>query len=167
MGFAGGSWSHHTCRKLLQQLQHAVQQPDYRHKLEVYSDGNDDYTIVLPEYFHKDSLCYGQMIKVRKGRRVVDIYRRKIFGNTAYSEINTSQVECFNSVLRGKLSRLVRKSKDHSKAVYELDSALGFFRFWWNFLHARDGTTAAMREGLTHKKWGWRTFLHAKITDTN
>ena len=90
-----------------------VQQPDYKHKLEIYSDGNDDYVYVLPEYYNKDCLCYGQKVKSLK-------IKRKIFGNPNLNEIDTNTNECFNTILRNRLSRLVRKTQCHAKEKHEL-----------------------------------------------
>lgn len=165
VGFAVGTWSRRTCGVLVGQLADAVRQPTYRQKLEVYSDGNDDYAAVLPEHFNRDSLRYGQLIKHKVGRRLVKLEIRKIYGNPRPGAINTTWVECFNSVLRGRLSRLVRRSKDCAKKKPRLENALGFFRFYWNFLYARDGKTPAMLEGLSSRVWGWRTFLNARLTD--
>lgn len=167
VGFAVGTWSQRTCGTLVKQLADSVRQPTFKLKLEVYSDGNDDYSVVLPEYFHRDSLRYGQLIKHKKGRRLVRICRRKVYGNPTPGAINTTWVECFNSILRRRLSRLVRRSGDHSKRKLGLEHALGFFRFYWNFMHARGGNTPAMLEGLSGRVWSWRAFLHAKLTDTN
>jgi len=36
-----------------------------------YSDGNDDYTYVLPQFILKEKLVYGQLIRVKKHGRVV------------------------------------------------------------------------------------------------
>lgn len=100
-----------------------VKQPDYKHKLEIYSDGNNDYTYVLPEYYNKDCLCYGQKIKSKDGEKLFPAIKRKVYGNPNLSEIDTNTNECFNSILRDKLRKLVRKSKCHAKAKYELNRA--------------------------------------------
>lgn len=76
-----------------------VQQPDYKHKLEIYSDGNDDYTFVLQEYYNHDCLCYGQKIKHKNGEKLIPPIKRKIFGNPNLDEIDTNSNECFNGIL--------------------------------------------------------------------
>jgi len=135
-----------------------VQQPTYKNKLEVYSDGNDDYTTVLPEYFHKDSICYGQHIKSLG-------IRRKVFGNPSLENISTNNNECFNAILRGRLSRIVRRSNGHAKNKYHLNNALFLFQFYWNFMHElHKNVTPAILEKQSTKVWTWGNFLHAKLT---
>lgn len=145
-----------------------VQQPTYKNKLEIYSDGNDDYTYVLLEYYNKDCLCYGQKIKHKNGKKLFPPILRKVYGNPSYEDINTNANECFNSILRGKLSRLVRKTKCISKEKYELNMALFLFQFYWNFTHElKKKMTPAIIEKQATKIWTWGNFLHAKLTDTN
>ncbi|MEN6379163.1 MAG: hypothetical protein ABFD15_06255 [Methanofastidiosum sp.] len=33
-------------------------------KIEIFTDGNDDYTYVLPEHYDDDCINYGQLIKI-------------------------------------------------------------------------------------------------------
>lgn len=40
-------------------------------KIEIFTDGNDDYTYVLPEHYDDDCINYGQLIKIREKGRVV------------------------------------------------------------------------------------------------
>lgn len=138
-----------------------VQQPTYYNKLEMYSDGNDDYRTVLPEYYHKDCLCYGQKIK---SKGIV----KKIYGNPLYGDINTNWNESFNSTLREHLSRLVRRTKCHGKDKYALNSSLFVFQFYWNFMHEKEKrVTPAILEKQATKVWTWGNLLHAKLSYTN
>jgi hypothetical protein len=138
-----------------------VQQPSYKHKLKIYSDGNNDYTTVLPEYYNKDCLCYGQKIKS------LDI-KRKVFGYPNIENIGTNTVECFNAILRNRLSRLVRKTQSHAKTKYGLNSALFLFQFYWNFMHELEKkVTPAILENQASKVWTWGKFLHTKLTFVN
>ena len=142
-----------------------VRQPTCKQKLEIYSDGNNDYTSVLLEYFNKDSLCYGQKIKSKDGVKIIPAIKRKIYGNPNFEDIDTNANECFNSILRDKLRKLVRKSKCHAKAKYELNMALFFFQFYWNFMHElHKNVTPAILEKQATKVWSWGNFLHAKLS---
>ena len=142
-----------------------VSHPTHKHQLGIYSDGNDDYVSVLQEYFHKDSLCYGQKVKSKNGVKIIPAIRRKVFGNPSHDDIDTNTNESFNSILRERLSRLVRKSKDHSKTKFQLNNALFLFQFYWNFMHEIDKkVTPAMIERQAAKIWTWGNFLHAKLT---
>jgi hypothetical protein len=138
-----------------------VQQPTYKNKLEIYSDGNNDYVTVLPEYYHKDCLCYGQKVKSLG-------IRRKVYGNPFHYDISTNINECFNSILREKLSRLVRKTKCHTKEKHALNNSLFLFQFYWNFMHElHRKVTPAILEKQATKVWTWGNFLHTKLTFVN
>lgn len=144
-----------------------VQQPTYKHKLKIYSDGNDDYIPVLPEYYNRDCLCYGQKIKSKDGKKVFPAIKKAIYGEPDLWDINTNMVECFNSILRESLSRLVRKTKCHAKQTYALEKALFVFQFYWNFIHEMEKkVTPAIREKQATKVWTWGNFLHAKLSYT-
>jgi hypothetical protein len=84
-------------------------------------------------------------------------------------EIETNTVESINSVLRGKLSRFHRKTKQISKRKYYLDSAIWLFKFFWNFIHKRHEhlLTPAMIESISNKRWTWGMFLHTKLKYSN
>jgi hypothetical protein len=145
-----------------------VQQPDYKHKLEINSDGNDEYISVLPEYYHKDCLCYGQKIKNKDGVKLYPAIKRKIFGNPNPESIDTNANECFNSILREHMSRLVRRTKCHSKQAIALNNSLFLFQFYWNFMHEREKKlTPAIMEKQATKVWTWGNFLHAKLRYLN
>lgn len=150
---------------MFNQFEDFVQQPTYKHKLKINSDGNDDYTTVLPEYYNKDCLCYGQKIKTRDGKKVFPAIKKAIYGEPNLWEINTNMVECFNTILRNRMSRLVRKSQGHAKRGYRLEEALYLFQFHWNFMHqVQKNLTPAILEKQAMKIWTWGNFLHTKLT---
>jgi len=152
---------------MFNKFEEIVRQPDYKHKLTIYSDGNDDYRTVLPEYYNIDCLCYGQKVKSKNGEKVIPAIKRKIFGNPNINDINTNTSESFNSVLRESISRLVRRTKCHAKQKYVLNNALALFQFYWNFMHEiQKRLTPAMIEKQTTKTWTWGNFLHAKLSYT-
>ena len=142
-----------------------VQQPTYKHKLKIDSDGNDDYTTVLPEYYRKDCLCYGQKIKTKDGKKIFPAIRKAIYGEPDLWDINTNQVECLNTILRNRLFRLVRKSQCHAKDKYALEDTLYVFQFYWNFMHpVHKKQTPAILEKQANKIWTWGNFIHAKLS---
>ena len=63
VAFSVGNWDKNLIRSLFNKFEDCVRQPDYKHKLTIYSDGNNDYTNVLPEYYNADCISYGQKIK--------------------------------------------------------------------------------------------------------
>ncbi|MEK6949156.1 MAG: hypothetical protein AABX34_02975 [Nanoarchaeota archaeon] len=149
---------------MFNKFEDVVRQPTYKHKIKIYSDGNDDYTTVLPEYYHKDCLCYGQKIKTKDGKKIFPAIKKAIFGTPELWDINTNNVECFNTILRDRLSRLVRKSQCHAKNKYALEDALYVFQFYWNFMHqVHKKQTPAILEKQATKIWTWGSFIHAKL----
>ena len=141
-----------------------IQLPTFTDRLNVFSDGNDDYTITFPEYIRKDCLNYGQLIKIREKGRVVDKIRKVVFGKLSFDEIETTNVENYNGILRERLSRLVRKTKCFGKRKSRLENALHLFQFYWNFIHPINGKlTPAILEKQATKTWTWGNFLHAKL----
>ena len=76
----------------------------------MFTDGNDDYTYVLPMCFALGFVDYGQLIKLR--RRVKLWVRRKLLfmGELSLGDIEATDVENFNSILRERLGRFVRES---------------------------------------------------------
>jgi hypothetical protein len=142
-----------------------VKQPDYKHKLDIFSDGNNDYKTVLLEYYNKDCLCYGQKVKSKNGEKIIPAIKRKVYGNPKHDDIDTNHNECFNSILRDKLRKLIRRTKCHPKAKYELNMGLFFFQFYWNFMHElHKNVTPAISERLASKIWSWGNFFHAKLS---
>lgn len=138
--------------------------PTFSYRLEIRSDGNDDYTIVLGECFRPDTINYGQLVKIKEGGRVVDKVRRVIYGNPALDDIETTDVENFNGILRERIGRIVRETKCHAKNIDCLSNAIGLFQFYWNFMHQLHGNlTPAMEERIATKRWTWGNLLHYKI----
>jgi len=143
-----------------------VKKPTPENKLEALSDGNFEYEITLPEYFPTDCMNYGQVIKVKKDGRVVEKKKKVIFGDPEW--IETVNVECHNSIIRGRLSRLVRKTKCYSKSKFQLENHITMFQFYWNFIKPLHGKLSpAMEEGLTGKLWRWGNFLHWQLRVVN
>ena len=153
---------------MLTRFANRVKQPTPDNPLTIFSDGNDDYTVVLEELFPTNSMTYGQLIKIREKGRVVDKIRRIVYGIPAIEDIETTYVENYNGILRERLSRLVRKTKCHAKRKRRLENALHLFQFYWNFIHLiHQKQTPAMMEGKATKIWTWGAFLHAKLRYLN
>jgi hypothetical protein len=150
---------------MLEQFEKRIDLPTFSYRLEIFSDGNDDYTIVLPEYFRKDTINYGQLMKIKKSGRVVDKVRRIIYGNPHREAIETTDVENFNGILRERIGRIVRKTKCYAKDIDCLTNAIGLFQFYWNFMHTMQGRTMtpAIEENIATKIWTWGNLLHYRI----
>ena len=145
---------------MIDKLYNRVQLPLPDDKIEIFSDGNDDYEYILPEYYPNTCMVYGQLVKVREGGRVVDKIKRIISGFPDPEDIETTDIENFNGILRERVGRLVRKTKCHSKKKQSLVNALELFQFHWNFMDPLcDKKTPAMFELLADDIWSWDDFL--------
>jgi hypothetical protein len=81
--------------------------PQEKEKLEVFTDGNDDYVYALPTYFGVESVNYGQLVKIRDDRgRLIWKEKRIIFGDPLIDDIETVNVENFNGILRERVGGL-------------------------------------------------------------
>ncbi len=60
----------------MNRFEDCVQKPTPENRLDVLSDGNFEYEITLPEYYPTNCMNYGQIIKVKKERRVVEKRRK-------------------------------------------------------------------------------------------
>ncbi len=129
-------------------------------KIQIFSDGNDDYKYILPEYYAETCIDYGQLIKIKEGGRVIDKIKRVVFGSPELCDIETTDIENSNGILRERIGRLVRKTKCFSKYKRRHECSLELFLFYWNFINSfKRGTSPAMLEGLTDHIWSWHDFL--------
>ena len=143
--------------------------PQEKEKLEVFTDGNDDYVYALPTYFGVESVNYGQLVKIRDERgRLIWKEKRIIFGDPMVEDIETVNVENFNGILRERVGRLVRRTKCISKKKQRLHCAISFFMFYWNFIsQIKRHRTPAMIEGLSTHVWTWHEFFYTKLNHLN
>lgn len=145
-----------------------IELPFPNNKIQIFSDGNDDYEYILPEYYSNTCIDYGQIIKIRKEGKVIDKIKRIIFGNPDAGEIETTNIENFNSILRERIGRLVRKTKCYSKKKSRLRNATEIIQFHWNFMDRlpRSGTPA-MIENLANHQWSWEEFFYFPLSILN
>jgi hypothetical protein len=133
-------------------------------KIEIFTDGNDDYTHILSDYYADTCINYGQLVKIREKGRVIRKEKRIIYGNPSPDDIETTNIENFNGILRGRIGRLVRKTKCLSKYRWRLQLAVELFQFYWNFVNKfRRRKTPAELEGLTDHPWSWHEFFYFQL----
>ena len=145
---------------MMDKLYQRVELPFPDNKIQIFSDGNDDYEYVLPSFYAETCIDYGQLIKVREGGKVVDKIRRIIIGSPLLEDIETTDIENFNGILRERVGRLVRKTKCHPKQKSALINAVELIQFHWNFMDPlHDKMTPAMIESLSDHIWSWDEFL--------
>lgn len=138
--------------------------------VEVFSDGNDDYTYSFPAFFDiKQQLNYGQLVKTKDAKgRLIRKEIRIVYGNPDKNDVETVNVENFNSILRERLGRLVRKTKCFSKKKTRLGCAVSVLQFYWNFIsQIKRGVTPAMMEDCSTHVWTWHEFYYWKLNHLN
>lgn len=149
---------------MIEKLFERTELPVPDNKIEIFTDGNDDYTYVLPEHYDDTCINYGQLIKIREKGRVVDKEKRIIYGKLDLKDIETTDIENFNGILRERIGRLVRKTKCFSKHKRRLACAIQLFQFYWDFINEfKRGTSPAMLEELTDHAWTWHEFFYFPI----
>ena len=160
MSFHVGKRTNESCRAMFEKFVHRVRAPTPSEPLEIYSDGNDDYPVTLLEYYPEQCLKYGQLIKIKEKGRVVEKLKRIVFGDVNLQDIETTDIENFNGILRGRDGRLVRKTKCYSKEKSKLEASVELLQCYWNLIwEFKDDKTPAMLEKLTNKRWSWDDFL--------
>jgi hypothetical protein len=66
LAFAVGKWTGQTCSEMIGVFKKSLRNPMRGEKVEVFTDGNDDYTYAFPVFFKvKHQLNYGQLVKIR------------------------------------------------------------------------------------------------------
>jgi len=135
VAFSVGKRTQESCRRMMKKVFERTEQPSPQTKMEMFTDGNDDYTYVLPEYCADACLEYGQLVKIKENWRVVRKEKRIIYGNPDLGDMETTDVENYNGILRERTGRLVRKTKCFSKRKRMLECSLHVFQFYWNFIN--------------------------------
>ena len=88
-------------------------------------------------------------MKFKKNKRFVYKLKRKIFGNPAYSDIDTVNIESYNAILRERISRLVRRTRCFSKQRSMFEKHLDIFQAYNNSIKQNsNGKTPAVTESL-------------------
>ena len=149
---------------MFKKVSQRVETPSSTNRLTIYSDGNDDYQFVMPEFFEKDCMNYGQLVKIREKGKLVGKVKKIVFGNPKTEDIETTDVENFNGIIRERVGRFVRRTKCYSKKTECLSNALSVFQFHWNFMDTlKENMTPAMIEKQSTKIWTWGNFLHTQL----
>ena len=93
------------------------------------------------------------------GQLLVGKEIRVMMGDVDSEQVETFNVENFNTILRGRVGRLVRKTKTFSN-VNMLYYAVVLFQFYWNFIDPLPcKQTPAMLEDLASDVWTRERFV--------
>ncbi len=112
-----------------------------------------------PRRIAHPSLRYGQVVKLRVGRRLASVTKRVVFGVTELVpllKISTSLLERLNGTLRGHVSPMKRRTRAFAKCRTTLDRHVRLFKSYYNLClpHASlEGQTPAQAAGLTNHRF--------------
>ena len=107
-----------------------------------------------PEKIPDPQLKYAQVVKKRKGGRLVTVEKRIVFGkDIPESEINTSHIERQNLTLRQENNRLTRKTLGFSKKDAWLEYQNVFYMTYYNFVRTHDSLKIPMKERIQGNVW--------------
>lgn len=117
-----------------------------------------------PRLVPPKELVYIQLIKEKKGNRVMKTHKRVIFGECESPEATTSHVERNNLTVRQSIARFVRKTLSFSKCREQHRNHLRLYKGWYNLVKTHRGLTVKSRK--PGRKWEHRTpAIAAGITD--
>lgn len=169
VNFTLGRLGLETCKIFLQEMTGCFVRASRTNRAVFYSDtAKNTYTTLLPEFFSKRNMKYGQLMKCYSGGRFLFKKKKVIYGRLDLDSIETINIENMHGILRERIGRLVRKTKCFSKKKARLQNSLDFFRFYWNFINLFDGkSTPAMLENLIEKPLNWHEFLHFQLSSLN
>jgi len=109
-----------------------------------------------PRLIPPKDLVYVQLVKEKKGNRVVKTHKRLVFGGKEPEGTNTSYVERNNLTVRQSIARFVRKTLSFSKRREQHRSHLSFYRAWYNLVKPHKALRIRLKEP-GRKKWEKRT----------
>ena len=123
---------------------------------------------------------YGQLIKERKGGRVVKKTRRIVIGSMYEKDMETVYIERYNLTLRNGISRLIRETLCFSKCKDMFDNHLDVYQCYNNLIRINSGLTIKTKkgernikrtpcvaEGITDHIWTWKELLMFRIGHEN
>lgn len=165
--FSVGKWIQQTCNEIYSKIAEITQQPTYYNKINFCTDGNEQNENALLEFFNKDCINYGQVIKDKEKQIVYGTHKRKVIGNLSFDEISIAHVDGLCSALRERIKCSVRQAKTFAKKRKTIKDLLNIYQAYHNLVDVRYGETPCMREGIVSKRWSWSNLLHKRLTTLN
>jgi hypothetical protein len=104
------------------------------------------------------ALVYGQVVREREGRKIVEVEKRLVRGSPAtdLAFISTSLLERQNGTARSRNCHLVSKTYAFANRVEYMDDQCEVDKTFYNFCRKHrglNGETPAMRQGITDHVW--------------
>ena len=165
--FVVGKWNDFTCNEFYSLLSKRVRFPTRKRKITIFSDGNKQNLIAIPNNFPQGNINHAIRKKIRINQKIVGAVSKVILGNICKSEIGITQVDGFCSKLRERISCFTRKARSFAKRKLCIEQRLEIFSIQHNFIETKKGKTPAMKEGLQRKPFTWSTFFHVRLSYLN
>src|SRR3989344_837925 len=164
IGFAVGKWNEDTCDGFYKMLSSRLRFPTRKRKITINTDGNEQNVGGIKKHFPVSAVNYSRRKKIRKNQEIVGIVSEIIFGNQDRAKIGITQIDGFCSKLRERISCFTRKARSFAKRKTGLENRLEIFSVQHNFMEKKKGKNPAMKEGLTDKKWTWKSFFRIRLS---
>ena len=167
VAFSVGKWVQEVCDELYELIAERTQQPTYYNKITFCTDGNEQNENAILEFFNKDCVNYGQIIKDKEKQKVIGRHKRKVFGNMSYDDISIAHVDGLCKAFRERGKCFVRGASTFAKKRETIWILLTLYQAYHNLIKKKKGETPCMREGITNYVWSWGKLLNAKISVEN
>jgi len=152
-----------VCDELYELIAKRTQQPTYKNKICFCTDANKQNENAILQFFNKDSVHYGQVIKDKEQQIIYGTHKRKILGNLSYDEIRINNIDGFCSKIRARIGCFVRKTRSFPKKRRQIADLLHITQTNHNLIEEKNGETPAIKEGLTNKIWSWNDVFNARL----
>jgi len=162
--FVVGKWNDFTCNEFYEKLAGRLRFPTRKNKVTIFSDGNKQNMIAIPNNFPQGTINYAIRKKVRINQKIVGIISKIIFGRVARDKISITNIDGFCSKLRERISCFGRKARSFAKRKLCIEQRLEIFSVQHNFIEKRKGKTPAMKEGLFCKPLTWNDFFNIRLS---
>ncbi len=126
-----------------------------------------------PRLIPSPRLRYGQVVKQRRGRRLVSISKRVVYGVAELiplTAISTSLLERLNGTIRQHVVPLHRRTRSFAKRRTSLDRQVQMFKSYYNLClkhGSLKGQTPAQAAKVTNRCWTLRELLTYKAAITS
>ncbi len=164
IGFVVGKWNEETCDKFYDVISNRLRFPTNKRKVTIFSDGNKQNITAIKKHFPQGAVNYGLRKKIKKNTKIVGVISKVVLGRIPKNEIGITNIDCFCSKLRERISCYTRKARSFAKKKKCIEERLEIFSVQHNFIEKKKGETPAMKEGLTNKVWTWNKFFNTRLT---
>ena len=165
--FVVGKWNDFTSNEFYSLLSKRVRFPTRKRKITIFSDGNNQNLIAIPNNFPQGNINHAIRKKIRINQKIAGVVSKVILGNIAKDKISITQIDGFCSKLRERISCFTRKARSFAKKRLCIEQRLEIFSIQHNFIETKKGKTPAMKEGLQSKSLTWEAFFQIRLRILN